>query len=451
MSTPSRFDMATLADPAAWRDGITDLVTRTREALFSVDAAVQLGVIAAVVLIALALSTVMMRALGRGLDRVGAREHLPATSERLVAAVRPALALIGLLTAQAFLPSTDVGVTLVRIAASLSGAWLIIATLTRLIGDPFWRRAVAAAAWIGAVLNAFGLLGAAADALDAVGFQVEDGETASRISLLIILRAAVVVVAVFAIAGWVSTVLRRRIEALPKIEPSLRLLFAKSVQIALLAAAGLLALSTVGIDLSALAIFGGAIGLGIGFGLQQIFANLVSGVILLLDRSIKPGDVIEVDDTYGWVNSLGLRYASVVTRDGHEHLIPNERLMTDKVVNWSFSSKTVRIKRAIGISYSADVHRAIALVVEAAQGAPRTLAEPAPKCLLVGFGDNSVDLEVRFWINDPENGVTIAANDVLLRVWDAFQEHGIEIPFPQRDVHLKTGGPIAVTVDRETS
>jgi small-conductance mechanosensitive channel len=166
--------------------------------------------------------------------------------------------------------------------------------------------------------------------------------------------------------------------------------------------------------------------------------------MLLLDKSVKPGDVISVGESYGWVSSLGARYVSVVTRDGTEYLIPNEDLITHQVVNWSHTSSHVRLKIPIGISYNADVHKARALCLEAAAETPRVLKEPSPVCLLLGFGDSSVELELRIWIQDPKNGVHNVKSDVLLLVWDKFHAHGVEIPFPQRDLHLKTPMEIRV-------
>lgn len=170
-------------------------------------------------------------------------------------------------------------------------------------------------------------------------------------------------------------------------------------------------------------------------------SNLISGVILLLDKSIKPGDVIGIGDTYGWINSLGARYVSVVTRDGIEHLIPNEELITQRVENWSYSNNLVRLKVIVGVSYHSDLRKVMALCLEAAAESPRVLKEPNSVCLLKGFGDSSVDLDLRFYINDPKNGTSNVKSDVLLRIWEKFQAHGIEIPFPQRDLHIKTSAP----------
>ncbi|MXY15078.1 MAG: mechanosensitive ion channel [Proteobacteria bacterium] len=185
-------------------------------------------------------------------------------------------------------------------------------------------------------------------------------------------------------------------------------------------------------------VFGGAIGVGLGFGLQKIFSNLVAGFILLTDKSIKPGDTILVAGQYGRVETLGARYVSVITRDGIEHLVPNEELITSRVENWSHSHENVRLRIPLGIHYESDVALAIELCKRAANRVKRVLGSPVPTCLLTGFGDSSVDLEIRIWIKDPMNGCANVKNEVLLGVWDLFHEHGVQIPYPQRDLHVKS-------------
>jgi small-conductance mechanosensitive channel len=177
--------------------------------------------------------------------------------------------------------------------------------------------------------------------------------------------------------------------------------------------------------------------LGVGFGLQKVISNLFSGFILLIDRSIKPGDVIQIDDTFGWVNSLGTRCVSLLTRDGVEYLVPNEHLITEKVTNWSYSSKNVRQKIPIGISYNADLRKAIELVVQVAQDHKRVLENPSPVCRVIAFGDSAIELELRIWISDPVEGVMNIRSDLLLGIWDSFKDNHIDVPFPQRDVHIK--------------
>jgi small-conductance mechanosensitive channel len=432
-------------DPAALADQARAFVT---DRLLTLDVGVQAAALGAALLVFVFTRAPVLRGLRALAARFGLDARFPKTITRVERLVPPLFALAVFALTQSALGAAGQPTTLLRIAVSLAGAWTVIRFATSFITEPFWARAAAGAAWIGAGLNSFGVLDDAGRALDSIGFAIGQGEDAARLSLLILLRAAVLVAAAFVAANWLGKLLRRRIDTLPKVEPSLKILAGKTVQVALLAGVVMLGLTSLGIDLSAFALLGGAIGLGIGFGLQQIVANFIAGIILLLDRSIKPGDVLEIDGTYGWVNSLGFRYASVITRDGHEHLIPNENLMTEKVVNWSYSNKQVRIKRPIGIDYGADVDKAMALIVEAAKAAPRTLSEPAPKCLFVGFGESSIDLEVRFWIDDPENGVAAAASDVLLNIWRLFREHGVEIPFKREDIHLVTDAPIDVRVQQ---
>jgi small-conductance mechanosensitive channel len=183
-----------------------------------------------------------------------------------------------------------------------------------------------------------------------------------------------------------------------------------------------------------------------------VVANLISGVILLLDRSVKPGDVIGVGNSYGWIDSLGARYVSVVTGDGIEHLIPNEDLIANRVENWSYSNDLVRLKIPVGIAYHSDLRQAMRVCLDAARTTPRVLDRPAPVCLVAGFGESSIDLELGVWIRDPTNGTSNVKSEVLLNVWDRFCEHGIEIPFPQRDLHIKTPGEFRVlarAVDRQ--
>jgi small-conductance mechanosensitive channel len=187
----------------------------------------------------------------------------------------------------------------------------------------------------------------------------------------------------------------------------------------------------------------------LGFGFQKVISNLISGVILLGDRSIKPGDVIEVDDTYGWINTLSARYASVITRDGTEHLIPNETLITEKVVNWSFSDTKVGLKCDFGISYTSDIHDAMRLALQAAAEHERVLELPKPICRLNQYEENSIDFQSIVWLKDPVNGVNRLKSDLYIRLWDLFKEGGVEFPFPQRDLHLKEAPILEVKLKKE--
>jgi len=329
---------------------------------------------------------------------------------------------------------------LIQIAVSLLTAWVIIRLASQLVRDPTWSRMIAATAWVVAALNILGLLDETEVLLGSLAFQLGG----LRISVLLVLKGMLSLAILLWLATVCSRLLEKRISTLPNLTPSVQVLFSKLLKIVLIAIAVIVALRSVGIDLTAFAVLSGAIGVGIGFGLQKAVSNLISGVMLLLDKSIKPGDVIAVGETYGWVSSLGARYVSVVTRDGIEHLLPNEDLITKGVENWSYSNSVVRLKIPIGVSYNADVRKAIALCLEAAGEVQRIVKDPKSACLLKGFGDSAVDLELRIWINDPSNGVSNVKSEVLLLVWEKFHEHDIEIPFPQRDLHLKPPASIEV-------
>ncbi len=337
---------------------------------------------------------------------------------------------------------------LVELTVSLLTAWVVIRLASSLIRDPVWARLLALTAWTIAALNVVGLLGPAVELLDSLS--VTFGSSL-RISVLSVIKGMITLAVLLWAATVVSRAMEQRINRLPNLTPSVQVLVGKLLKFTLLIFAVLAAVASVGIDLTALAVFSGALGLGIGFGLQKSVSNLVSGIMLLLDKSVKPGDVISVGDTYGWIKSLGARYVSVVTRDGIEHLIPNEDLIVQRVENWSYSNSKVRLRIPVGISYGADPRKAIALCLEAAAEIERIVAEPKTACLLKGFGDSSVDLEIRFWINDPQNGVSNVKSEVLLGVWDRFHAGGIEIPFPQRDLHIRSSEALRTVTDTTTT
>ena len=320
------------------------------------------------------------------------------------------------------------------IISSLLSAWIIIQLVSKLIRNDSVRYWVAILAWSIAALNIVGWLTPVMNILDS--WYISIGNT--RVSPLTVIKISIALWLALWLANDLSNLLEKRLKGSKTVTPSMRVLIGKMSRILLITGAVLAAISYVGVDLTALAVFSGALGVGLGFGLQKIFSNLVSGFILLMDRSIKPGDVISVNDTYGWINHLGARYVSVITRDGREHLIPNEDLIVQSVENWSFSDSLVRLRVPIGISYDSDPHKAIDLIIKATEMVPRVQLDPSPRCLLLGFGDNSVNLELRFWIDDPANGRGSVISDVLLKIWDSFKENGINIPFPQRDLNLKS-------------
>jgi small-conductance mechanosensitive channel len=324
---------------------------------------------------------------------------------------------------------------LLSTTVSLLSVWIVIRIAASIIRDEAWARFVAVIAFTIATLNILNLLAPTANLLHSVGLHIGD----VYISVLTLLQAAAILAVLLWVASVLARVLERRIRSVHGLNPSMQVLTGKLLKLALLLIAILIALRSVGVDLTAFAVFTGAVGVGVGLGLQRIVSNLISGIILLLDRSIKPGDVIELQDTFGWVSSLGARYTSVTTRDGKEWLIPNEDLITQRVVNWSFSSERLRLSIPFGISYDSDVRLAMNLAIDSAQAVSRVLQEPPPACRLIAFGNSSIDLELRLWINDPASGVANVRSAVLLGMWDRFKEQGVHIPFPQRDLHIKDG------------
>lgn len=276
--------------------------------------------------------------------------------------------------------------------------------------------------------------------LDRIGFDV--GHT--HISVWNAIVTVAVVMAMLAVARLGSRLARRLFGRMTRLDPTQQLLGEKLVSIAVWVTSALIAIDILGISLTALTVFSGAFGLAVGFGLQKTFGNLIAGIILLMDRSIKPGDVIAVASdggggtTVGQVKKIGIRAVSVTTRDQIEYLIPNENLMTSQVENWSFSSRNVRVKVPVGVAYGTDIERAEELMLAAAKGCKRVLSSPAPTVWLKGFGDSSIDFEIMAWIRDPEEGVGNVRSDVLKAVWRLFRDHHIEIPFPQRDLHIKS-------------
>ena len=273
--------------------------------------------------------------------------------------------------------------------------------------------------------------------LDAIGF---DAGT-YRISLYAGLKTILVIVAVILFARLAGRLVRRLFKRITRLDPTQQLLGEKLVSIAVWVITLLIGIDVLGIDLTALTVFSGAFGLAVGFGLQKTFGNLIAGIILLMDRSIKPGDVIAVNDgvsnTVGQVKKIGIRAVSVTTRDKKEYLIPNENLMINQVENWSYSSKEVRIRIPVVVSPTSDLDLAEKLMLEASHASPRVLDSPGPAVWLTEFRDAGIAFEIRVWIDDPEEGLGSVRSDVLKRVFKLFKQHGVELPNPaQRDVRM---------------
>jgi small-conductance mechanosensitive channel len=366
------------------------------------------------------------------LRRVALERWLPATLCALVAvAGLAALTSLGL-------PTDLLRITAV-LAVSLVAVRVVVYLLKHVLKPgPLLAASEHAITWIVWTLVAFALLGwlePLRSALDTVAFTI--GKT--RFSLLDASKTIITLIVFVLAAAYVGQILERRLMSAHEFSIGLRVGLAKSLRFGLIILAALLAFNFIGFDLGGLAVFSGALGVGIGFGLQRIASNFVSGFILIGDRSIRPGDVITIDDRFGVVRELRARYVVVRDRDGVDTLIPNENIITSQVVNWSYADRSIRLKLAVQISYRDNPREAMQLLLEAARGHPRVDRSPEPAARVMGFGESGIDLELRFWIRDPEDGVNNVRSDLYLAIWDAFEAKGITIPYPQRDVHLSGG------------
>ena len=313
-------------------------------------------------------------------------------------------------------------------------AWIIIRIIVQFIDNNAVRNVFAMAIWSVAALSIFGMLGHTMETLDAIGFSVGD----VRLSALAVIKSAFYLFALLYFATFISSFAERRVLKSKTLTRSSQVLISKIIRVTLIVFALLVGITSSGIDLSLFAVFGGAIGLGIGFGLQKGISNLFSGILLLVDRSIKPGDVIELENgTFGWVNRMAARYTEIVTRDNKSFLIPNEEFITQRVVNWSHGNSLIRLEVQFGVHYKSNPHDVKELAEKAAIDAhDRICNSPSPVCHLTEFGDSSLNFKLRFWIKDAEKGVTNMRGAVMLGLWDVFKENNIEIPYPHREVFI---------------
>lgn len=330
-------------------------------------------------------------------------------------------------------------------AMVLAAAWLAINVISHLSRSRTIGLAFALIAWAYVAAVVLGVADVATDILDA-GFNIGT----FRLSLLSVLQVVFLLGGLLWLSAAVGNFLDRRIQNIEDITPSLRVLIGKILRIALIVIAATIALSGMGIDLTALTIFSGAVGVGIGFGLQKVVSNFISGIIILMDHSIKPGDTVTLGETFGWIRELRARFVSVITRDGREFLIPNEDFITTEVVNWSFSDQYVRLDVIFGVAYDSDPHDVERIAIEAASSVERVEDRPPPPgskqprppvCWLIGFGESSLEFKLRFWISDPQEGTTNIRGKVLLAVWDAFKANGIRIPYPHREIIMRSRVP----------
>ena len=386
----------------------------------------------AIVIVAFLVSSYSCRWVhNRILDVAGDHPIIKKTGKRyLLSVMKAVMALVLIWTGEQIWPGESFVLTT---ASSLLLAWVAIRFATLVVVNREIARFIAVVFWTIAAANIVGILAPLMAVLEGIALPLGD----EGISVLDIFKGLLT----FSLFMWgalaLASFIERRLKKMSAVPPSAMVLISKTSRIALISMAFFIALNSTGIDLTAFAVFGGALGVGIGFGLQKVVGNFISGIILVMDRSIKPGDVIQMTDAYGTINKMAARYTSVITRDGTEYLIPNESLITEPVINWTHTDQLVRQKIPVQISYGSDLKLAMKLMEESASKSLRVLRHPAPVVLLKGFNSDGVDLELRMWIGDPHNGVSNISSEVMMNIWDEFHAHDIEFPFPQRVLHIK--------------
>jgi len=402
---------------------------------------IQLSLLLATVVVALIAHRYVMKRLDERLgdDQLSdTQAMLLKLSQRLA---MPVMLLLAVSIVQLVIHFYDYPTPLLNLAAKLLAALASVRLIVYALRVGFaqgptlkaWEKIISTTIWVLVALYILDLMPAVESFLDQIAISV--GE--SRFSLLMAVKLIVLCALYVLLALWVSGVIEQRMTNAKTISVSMRVGLSKVIKVALMTIAFLLAMNEAGLNLATLTVFGGALGVGIGFGLQKIVSNFISGFILLGDRSIRPGDVISVGNTYGWVRELRARYIVVRNRDGVETLIPNENLVTTDVINWSYSDKHVRVRIPVQISYDDDPEQAMAIMEKAATASSRVLKTPEPAVRLMEFADSGIALELRVWLADPEEGVGNVRSDVNLAIWHGFKEAGITIPYPQRDVHLR--------------
>ncbi len=332
---------------------------------------------------------------------------------------------------------------LLAIFAKLALAWLAIRLVTSVIRNQFFVRVVSLSAWLVAALSIIGQLGSTIDALDSVSVVLGG----LRLTPLLLIKLAVLLSAALWLSNIASNFVEHRITRSGDLTPSIQVLLVKMIRLALMIFAVTVVMSAVGINLSALAIFSGAAGVGIGFGLQKIIANFISGIILLADKSVKPGDLVTIGDSSGRISAMKTRYISVAAGDGREFLIPNEDLVTQKVTNWTYTDKNTLVKVNFGTNYDADPRLVCKLAIDIAAAAPRALKGRPPSCILVEFAEAGMKFSLTFWIADPD-GMDTVKSDVMLSLWEAFKREGIRVPYPVREIRVRGGAlPVETIVE----
>jgi small-conductance mechanosensitive channel len=332
---------------------------------------------------------------------------------------------------------------LLAVGAKLAFAWLVITLVTSVIRNTFVVRLVSISAWLVVALSTLGQLEPAIEALDSVSIVLGD----LRLTPLLLIKLGALLIVALWLTNITSNFVEGRITRSGDLTPSVQVLLVKIVRLTLMVFAVAITLSAVGINLAALAVFTGAAGVGIGLGLQKIVANFISGIILLVDKSVKPGDLVTIGDNTGRISTMKTRYISVAAGDGREFLIPNEDLVTQKVVNWTYTDKNTLVKVLFSTNYDADPRLVCQLAIEIAAAAPRAIKNKPPNCILTEFAEAGMKFSLTFWIADPD-GMDNVKSEVMLALWEVFKREGIRVPYPVREIRVRGGAlPVEQVVE----
>lgn len=313
-------------------------------------------------------------------------------------------------------------------------AWIVMRIALQFVDNAFVRNTMTISILAITALSVFGVLEQTTTTLDAIGFSF--GKV--RFSALALIKSALSLFILLYLALFASTFLERRVLRSKSLTRSSQVLIIKVMRIVLIVCAILVGVTSAGIDLSVFTVFSGAVGLGVGFGLQKVVSNLFSGMLLLMDKSITPGDIIEIESsgTFGWVNHMAARYTEIVTRDNKSFLIPNEDFITQRVVNWSHGNRLIRLEVNFGVHCNSNPYQIMDIAKKAAKKPARVVETPEPVCWMTEFGESSLNFSLRFWIKDAEQGVTNVKGEVLLALWDALKENNISVPYPHREIYV---------------
>jgi small-conductance mechanosensitive channel len=419
------------------------------ENLFQPSGFLQIGAIGVTYLIAWLFAVRIRQYLEKDIEKVKAHARFVLSPAHFAIMLKYLLWLLLVWFCQVLFKEFTVPVDLLRMALNLGVGLLVIRFAIFYIKSKFWSRFVFVICLIVISLRVSKLWEPTVHLLDSMTIQLGT----MSISIWGIIEAIVTFILLWAAAAAVNRFIAHRLAASTQLSYSDRTLIQRVVKAATVAAVILISLKAAGVHLAAIAVTGGALGFAIGIGLQKIGSNLVSGIMLLISKPIRQGDVIAFEKkgllstSYGWITRIGLIYVQVATRNGTSEIVPNEVFVTQKIQNLSFSDNLVRLDIPVGISYGSDLKKAIMLAVSAAMSINRVLKIPEPKCLVREFGDSSVNLVLRAWIEDPQNGIGSVKDAVLLAVWDSFHANGIEFPFPQRDLHIKSAEPLKISKD----